>query len=215
MRRVILGIIYTVFMRNFLRVIVGVKYHNAAALKKCDHFVIVSNHNSHLDTMALLSALSSKQLAKTHPIAAGDYFGQSPMRAFFTRYFVNAILIPRVVKRGEQNPIRVMSETLKKGDSLILFPEGSRGEPEKMQEFKKGIGLLMKMNPQVPYIPVFMKGMGKVLPKGENLLVPFDSYVCFGDPVLCKCTEVDDIVNEIEKNIRDLKENTFVKLEKD
>src|ERR1044071_8832685 len=100
MRRIVLGIIYTVFMRNFLRVIVGVKYHNAAALKKCDRFVIVSNHNSHLDTMALLSALSSKQLAKTHPIAAGDYFGQSPMRAFFTRYFVNAILIPRVVKRG-------------------------------------------------------------------------------------------------------------------
>ncbi|MBA2612263.1 MAG: 1-acyl-sn-glycerol-3-phosphate acyltransferase [Bacteroidetes bacterium] len=201
-------------MRNFLRIIVGVKYHKQDLLKKNKQFVIVSNHNSHLDTMALLSALSSTQLVKTHPVAAGDYFGQSPVRAFFTRYFVNAILIPRTVKKGEQNPIRVMSEILKKGHSLILFPEGSRGEPEKMQEFKKGIGLLMKMNPQVHYIPVFMKGMGKVLPRGERLLVPFDAYVCFGEPILCRSTDVEAIVCEIEKSIMDLAEITTIKPEK-
>ncbi len=214
MRRIVLGLIYSILMRNFLRIIVGVKYHKQDLLKKNKQFVIVSNHNSHLDTMALLSALSSTQLVKTHPVAAGDYFGQSPVRAFFTRYFVNAILIPRTVKKGEQNPIRVMSEILKKGHSLILFPEGSRGEPEKMQEFKKGIGLLMKMNPQVHYIPVFMKGMGKVLPRGERLLVPFDAYVCFGEPILCRSTDVEAIVCEIEKSIMDLAEITTIKPEK-
>lgn len=201
-------------MRNFLRIIVGVKFIKVERLRNCKQFVIVSNHNSHIDTMALLSALSSSQLAKTHPVAAGDYFGQSKVRAFFTRFFVNAILIPRTVKKGEQNPIRVMSEILKKGDSLILFPEGSRGEPEKMQEFKKGIGLLMKMNPDVAYIPVFMKGMGKVLPRGERLLVPFDTYVCFGEPAICKSDDVEEIVSEIEKAICDLSENTFVKIDK-
>lgn len=214
MRRIILGFIYSIVMRNFLRIIVGVKFIKVERLRNCKQFVIVSNHNSHIDTMALLSALSSSQLAKTHPVAAGDYFGQSKVRAFFTRFFVNAILIPRTVKKGEQNPIRVMSEILKKGDSLILFPEGSRGEPEKMQEFKKGIGLLMKMNPDVAYIPVFMKGMGKVLPRGERLLVPFDTYVCFGEPALCKSDDVEEIVSEIEKAICDLSENTFVKLDK-
>lgn len=213
MHRVVLGIVYRVFMRNFLRVIVGVKYHNLHHLRNSRQFVLVSNHNSHLDTMALLSALSLKQLSNTHPVAAGDYFGQSPTRSFFTRYFVNAILIRRKPAKGEHNPIRVMSEVLKKGDSLILFPEGSRGEPEKMQQFKKGIGLLMKLNPDIPYIPVFMKGMGKVLPKGERLLVPFDSYVCFGEPRRCASTEVDDIVKEIESSILHLKETSFVKLE--
>lgn len=214
MRRIILGFIYSIVMRNFLRIIVGVKFIKVERLRNCKQFVIVSNHNSHIDTMALLSALSSSQLAKTHPVAAGDYFGQSKVRAFFTRFFVNAILIPRTVKKGEQNPIRVMSEILKKGDSLILFPEGSRGEPEKMQEFKKGIGLLMKMNPDVAYIPVFMKGMGKVLPRGERLLVPFDTYVCFGEPAICKSDDVEEIVSEIEKAICDLSENTFVKIDK-
>lgn len=201
-------------MRGFLRIIVGVKYHNKAALKKNKQFIIVSNHNSHIDSMALMSALSSSQIVNTHPVAAGDYFGQSPARAFFTRVFTNAILIPRTVIKDGQNPIRMMSAELSKGSSLILFPEGSRGEPEKMQEFKKGVGLILKMHPEIPYIPVFMKGMGKVLPKGEMLLVPFDSYVCFGEPTFCRSTSVDEIVDEIEKTILDLSENTFVKLEK-
>ncbi len=199
-------------MRVFLRIVVGIRYHNKDVLQKSKQFIIVSNHNSHLDSLALMSSLSSSQIANTHPVAAGDYFGQSKMRAFFTRFLTNAILIPRATVKGEQNPIRQMGAALKNGSSLILFPEGSRGEPEKMQEFKKGIGLLLKMHPEVPYIPVFMKGMGRVLPKGERLFVPFDTYVCFGEPKFCKSTSVDEMVAEIEKAILDLAEKSFVKL---
>ena len=64
-------------MRNFLRVIVGVKYSNIAVLNKHQQFILVANHNSHIDTMALMSALSFTQLKSTHPVAAGDYFGKS------------------------------------------------------------------------------------------------------------------------------------------
>lgn len=188
-------------MRLFLKLIVGVKYYNKESLKKEKQFIIVSNHNSHIDTMALMSALSYSRLFKTHPVAAGDYFGSSPAKAILTRLFTNALLIPRKPIAGKQNPIRMMSDCLGNGDSLILFPEGSRGEPGKMQEFKKGIGLLLKMNHNIPYIPVYMKGMGKVLPKGERLLVPFDTYVIFGDPVFCTSTETDEIVKEIENNV--------------
>lgn len=214
MKRIFLGLIYTVMMRNFLRYIVGVKFHNKASLKIHKQFILVSNHNSHLDTMALLSSLTSSQLAVTHPVAAGDYFGKSPFRSFLARTFVNAVLIPRKTVKGNKNPISIMNEALDKGRSLILFPEGSRGEPEKMQEFKKGVGILLKTHPGIPYIPVFMKGMGKVLPKGEMLLVPFDTYVCFGEPTYCKSTEIDLIALEIEKTILDLYEKSFVKREK-
>ena len=51
-----------------------------------------------------------------------------------------------------------------------------------------------------------MSGMGKVLPKGEKLLVPFDSYVLFGEPTICKSADVTEIVREIEANIIELKE---------
>ncbi len=215
MKRFYLTLLYVFFMRIFLRIIVGIRYHNKDVLKTVKQFIIVSNHNSHLDSLALMSSLSSSQIANTHPVAAGDYFGQSPMRAFFTRFFTNAILIPRTAIKGGQNPIRMMSASLNSGSSLILFPEGSRGEPEKMQEFKKGVGLILKMHPDIPFVPVFMKGMGRVLPKGERMFVPFDTYVCFGEPRFCKSTNVDEMVLEIEKSILDLAENSFVKLEKE
>ena len=97
--------------------------------------------------------------------------------------------------------VEALKSAMNRGESLILFPEGSRGEPEKMQEFKKGIGLLLKMNPGVAYIPVYMKGMGRILPKGERLLVPFDSYVTIGDPEVTTEKEIDPIVKEIEQKI--------------
>ena len=188
-------------MRGFLRVIVGVKYVNKEVLKKQKQFIIVCNHNSHLDTVSLMSVISFSQLKKTHPIAAGDYFGKSPARSFITKLFINAILIPRTKTEGGPNPIEMMSESIKKGDSIILFPEGSRGEPGKMQQFKKGIGIILKLHPEIPFIPVYMTGMGKILPKGEKLLVPFDSYVIFGEPCYSKFPEVEDIVKQVEQSI--------------
>ena len=206
MSKLILGFTYLVVMRLFLKIIVGVKLINKENLKKKKQFIIVSNHNSHLDTMALMSSMSWIQLPNTHPVAAGDYFGGSPTKAFFTRLFTNAILIRRSKDGGSENPIDQMSQALQKGRSLILFPEGSRGEAEKMQEFKKGIGILLQKHPDIHYLPVFMSGMGRVLPKGEKLLVPFDSYVLFGNPTLCESKEVSEIVKQVENDILVLKE---------
>ena len=204
MHKTFLFIIYSILMRNFLRVIVGIKYVNKEALKKSDPFIIVANHNSHVDAMALMSALSFSQLKKTHPVAAGDYFGKSPFKAFITRLFTNYLLFSRSKDADGANPIEMMSDALQKGDSLILFPEGSRGEPQKMQQFKKGIGIILQKNPNIAYIPVYMTGMGRILPKGETLLVPFDSYVIFGEPSYCTSGDVDEIVKEIEQKILDL-----------
>lgn len=211
MKKPVLFFVYKLIMPLFLKVIVGVKYQNKEVLKKQKQYILVSNHNSHLDTMALMSSVPVGNLSKTHPVAAADYFGKSPVKSFFTRLFVNALLIKRTRENEERSPIEIMGDVLKKGNSLILFPEGSRGEPEKMQEFKKGIGVLLQRNPGIHYIPVFMRGMGKVLPRGERLLVPFDSYVYFGEPRICTSTDVDEIVGEIESTIKELGEKNTLK----
>lgn len=209
MRSAFLAFLYSILMRGFLRIIVGVKYINKEVISKEKQFIIVSNHNSHLDTMALMSSLTFRQLSKTHPIAAGDYFGDSVTKSFITRLFTNAILIRRTKDGNSENPIDMMSRALSEGRSLILFPEGSRGEPEKMQEFKKGIGILLQKHPEIKYIPVYMRGMGKVLPKGEKLLVPFDTYVLFGEPSTTKAAEIPEIVQEVEGKIMALRA-TFI-----
>lgn len=208
MRTLFLAFIYSFLMRGFLKIFIGVKYRNKEILKTIPQFIIVSNHNSHVDTMALLSALPFEKIRKVRPVAAGDYFGKSKMKAFITRLFVNALLIPRSkpVDGKGKDPVQMMLDQLTKGRSLILFPEGSRGEPEKLQKFKRGIGFLLSKNPHIHFVPVFMQGMGKILPKGEGLVVPFDSYVIFGNPQKCTSTNVEEIVAEVEHSILSLQE---------
>lgn len=71
---------------------------------------------------------------------------------------------------------------LDNNEILIIFPEGSRGYPEKLSKFKKGVFYLLKDRQNIPIFPVAMQGLGKSLPKGEMLLVPFNCDVVIGNP---------------------------------
>ncbi len=208
MRTFFLAFLYSFFMRGFLKVIVGVKYINKEVLKMPEQFIIVANHNSHLDSISLMAALPWRKIKNVHPVAAGDYFGKSKLKAFFTKQFTNALLIPRTVSLHDKtrDPIQMMLNELTKGKSLIVFPEGSRGEAEKLQKFKRGIGYLLSKYPSVHFLPVFTSGLGKTLPKGERLLIPFNSYVVFGEPTRCTSTDPNEIVKQIESCVLALKE---------
>ena len=209
MKKIILFVIYSIVMRTVLKIFSGTKLINKQNLVYKGPCIIVGNHNSHLDTISVLAHLSFNQLHRTHPIAAGDYFGKSRFKAAMTRFFVNAVLIPRSRPKEDEtgpDPIQMMVEVLQKGDSLLLFPEGSRGEPEKFQKFKRGVGLVLEQCPDVPYIPIYMKGMGKILPKGDPVPVPFDSYLRVGEPVFPTGKNAEEIVAEVELKIRTLME---------
>jgi 1-acyl-sn-glycerol-3-phosphate acyltransferase len=202
-------LIYRLLFRQFLQLIMGVHYRNREVLENTGQCIIVSNHNSHLDTMALLAALPWRHIGRTKPVAAGDYFGKTPLKKYIIEFLVNTLLIPRNrPKEGENtpDPIDLMINELKSGYSLIVFPEGTRGEPGKMQKFKKGIGIIMAQRPDLPIVPVYMQGMGRLLPKGEAILVPFDNVVCFGAPIFCQNMTVEEIVACTEKAVNELVE---------
>lgn len=201
-------LLYRIAMRNFLRIIFGVSYRNESSFKKTDQFIIVANHNSHMDTMSILSALPIRHLTKVHPVAAGDYFGKNPLTSFLTEFFVNTLLITRKKEEGKQNPLEQMDRSLKDGHSILIFPEGSRGEAEIMQDFKHGASILLKKNPLIHFIPVFLKGMGKALPKGDPFLLPMECQVIIGKPVLImniEQKEIHEITSIIKENILMLK----------
>ena len=75
MKRLLLILVHSVIWRSFLRFIIGVKYVNRGVLKSQKQFILIANHNSHLDSMAIMSAMPMAMVHKVHPIADEDFFG--------------------------------------------------------------------------------------------------------------------------------------------
>ncbi|GFO82550.1 MAG: hypothetical protein A49_21770 [Methyloceanibacter sp.] len=119
-------------------------------------------------------------LPKLRPVAAADYFLAGKLRGWFARNIIGVIPLERGHVRKGARPLAALDDAIERGDILVLFPEGSRGEPEALGRFKTGIGLLAAAHPDVPIVPIYMHGFGKALPKGSALLVPFNCTVSVG-----------------------------------
>jgi 1-acyl-sn-glycerol-3-phosphate acyltransferase len=180
MRLVARFILYRLILRPFLSLIIGVKFPKASDFPE-GQFLIVSNHNSHLDTVSLLCSLPVKRLKDVHPAAAADYFARNKVMAALCEFFLNTVFVRRKGEGGK--PIKPLDELdmhMKDGKSLILFPEGTRGMPEQIVDFKCGAAVLLQRNPSVQLVPVFMIGMGKAMPKGDGFLIPTECEIRIG-----------------------------------
>ena len=210
MRTLLLYIIFKIFWNFFFSVIIGIRFIGARRFFGHQQYVVASNHNSHADAVTLMTAIPTNKLAKTRPVAAADYFGRNKFVSFISWFFLNLVLIPRkrADKPGDDDPIEIMDRVLKKGHSMILFPAGSRGEAGKMQPFKKGIGFLMEKNRNIPVIPVYMEGIGRVLPKGNKIILPSLTKIYVGKAVHFSDESAEEITSIIEKKVLELKEKS-------
>ncbi len=161
-------------------VILGLNIRRRNHLPKAGPAIVVANHNSHLDTLVLLSLFPLRLLSSIQPVAAADYFLKNKALAWFATSIIGILPIRRG-KGGSGDPLQGCYEAIEQGKILILFPEGTRGEPEQLAEFKRGVAYLAERNPQVPVIPVFIHGLGKALPKNDCVLVPFFCDVFVGE----------------------------------
>jgi 1-acyl-sn-glycerol-3-phosphate acyltransferase len=131
----------------------------------------------------LISILPIRLLPKIRPVAAASYFLRNSWLAWFSRNIIGIIPVRYGKGLGRHRVLNEAISALKHGDILIIYPEGTRGKPEKLQEFKRGIAVLTTVLPDVPVHPVYIYGLGKVLPKGEILPVPFVCSVVVGNPI--------------------------------
>jgi 1-acyl-sn-glycerol-3-phosphate acyltransferase len=163
-------------------VVLGLNVRHRSRLPLNGPAVVAANHNSHLDTLTLLSLFPLSVVHRVRPVAAADYFLSSGLMAWFSLNVIG--IIPVVRKRDDPNydPLTGCYEALEQGDILLIFPEGTRGEPEKMQQLKSGISFIAAKFPDVPTVPIFMHGLGKSMPKGASLPVPFFVDVFIGRP---------------------------------
>lgn len=141
--------------------------------------VYFANHTSHLDFVLLWSYLPPEIRARTRPVAARDYWDSSRLRRYFAGAVFRALLIDRAGPDARESVHR-MAECLSTGDSLILFPEGTRGTGDEVAPFKTGLFHLCQAAPAAELVPVAIENLNRVLPKGEFLPVPMVSRVVFG-----------------------------------
>lgn len=180
---------FLLVVRPVMLVVLGLNVRGREWLPRSGPAIIVANHNSHLDVFAIMALFGMRRLHLLRPVAAADYFMVRPLRRWFATRIVGIIPIDRdnVRKKDEAgkpvHPLAPISEALEAGSIVLLFPEGTRGEPEKFEAFKTGIAHLAKRHPEIPIVPLFMHGLGKALPRGEALLVPFFCDVFIGQPL--------------------------------
>jgi len=142
--------------------------------------IYFANHTSHLDFAVLWANLPQDARNRCVPIAAKDYWNAGPIRRFLAKKFLRAVLVDREHLSAHNNPLVQMDEALARGDSLIIFPEGTRSLDGKMRPFKPGLFHLARRNPEIPLVPVCLENLNRMLPKGELLPVPFLSAITFG-----------------------------------
>ena len=146
--------------------------------------IIAANHNSHVDTLLLLTIFPPRLMRLLRPAAAADYFLKDPFLAWFSQKLVGIVPVERVLAGTGADVLAPMREALAEGAIVILFPEGTRGPgTDEMGEFKGGIARLAEAFPHAPVIPIWIEGAGRVLPKGSFLPVPMNCTVLVGEPM--------------------------------
>ncbi len=137
--------------------------------------VIAANHCSYLDP-PVMAGCSNRRIV--HFMARDTLFSNPVARWFFPR--VGVIALDRT--KGDLGALKKAIATLKEGQVIGLFPEGTRSPDGQMREAKGGIGFLIAKG-NVPVVPLYISGTHAAFPKGADKLRPGRLVARFGPPI--------------------------------
>jgi 1-acyl-sn-glycerol-3-phosphate acyltransferase len=142
-------------------------------------FVVVANHCSHLDALALGAALPPRHRERAFPIAAGDVFFQTNVSSTFSAIILNAL--PMWRKNCGPHALADLRRKLQEEKSIfIIFPEGGRSRDGSMKPFKHGLGMLVAET-NVPVVPCGLVGAFEALPPDRKIPRPGAIKLVIGD----------------------------------
>lgn len=169
----------------FLRLVIGASARWESQPDFSRQRIYIANHTSHIDTLAIMSALPREARIKTKPIAAADYWGKNRFLSWVSQKGLNAVLIDRKGKSREEALAPVV-EALNAGHSVIFFPEGTRSQSSMPGEFKSGLHSLYSQFPDVEMVPIYLENLHRAMPKGKRVLLPILCTIRIGNPIVRK-----------------------------
>jgi 1-acyl-sn-glycerol-3-phosphate acyltransferase len=166
-----------------VRVLVGARAQWIGCKPAPNLRIYYANHTSHMDTLALWCALPNHLRKSTRPVAASDYWNCGGVRSYIATRGFNALFIERDKDKREGDPLEPLAQALSRGQSLIIFPEGTRRAQALPSPFKSGIFHLATKFPDAELVPVYLDNLYRSMPKGTYLPVPLTCSVRFGTPL--------------------------------
>lgn len=173
---------------GLIRLLTGAQARWLGCPPKAEQRIYFANHQSHADLVMIWAALPTELRSITRPIAARDYWATGRLKRWITTTVFNAVYVDRE-RKGDEDPLAPLLKALDNGDSLILFPEGTRGHTGDPQPFKSGLYQLAQRYPDVHLIPAWISNVQRVMPKGEVIPVPVLCSVTFGKPLSLQAGE--------------------------
>lgn len=189
---------HVLVLRPALRLIFGVAVHGRSNLPRERACLVAANHNSHLDVLLLFAALPVRRIPRSHVVAARDYFARNRLLFTLVNWLFRPVWVDR--ERGGTDPLAEMGTLLDAGETVILFPEGTRGEAGSIAAFRGGVGRLLERHRHVPLVPVFLLGPERALPRKAPFPTPLWNHVFVGPPLQLR-GGADDIVRALRHAI--------------
>lgn len=171
-------------LTHFTRAVTGAQARWIGCAPAAVQRIYFGNHASHADFALIWASLPYDLRVRTRPVAGADYWEKGRLRSWLIHEVLHGVLIDRAGHARTRDPIDIIVEALDAGDSLIVFPEGTRNTTDEvLLPFKSGIHRVAVRRPDVQFVPVWMENLGRVLPKGEFIPVPLLCSVNFGAPL--------------------------------
>lgn len=199
---------FALLVKPIVFIILGLNIRNRQGLPQLGPSIIAANHTSHLDALVLMSLFPLSQIHNVRPVAAADYFMCNQWIAWFAVNCLDIIPFDRLDRSGKNSLFKTCYDALDQQQIIILFPGGTRSSPKQsISELKRGIYHLIHERPQTTVIPVLLQGLGKALPKGTALFVPFNCDVMIDDVIeITPDDTARNFVNKLEMRYQALQE---------
>lgn len=157
--------------------------------------IFASNHASHLDTPLLLCNLPERFRHRCVVAAGADYFFDRRWKSYLWSGLLGAIPIER--NRVNRRSAELSTELIRRGWSLLIFPEGGRTQDGLGQSFKGGVAQLA-LKSGTPVVPIYLEGTFEILGKNSERIRPGKTRIVFGSPIDPTDKDARNLTKEIE-----------------